>query len=249
MDGEQEMAKDCFGYGRWDAPFWFIGPEQGMSNDPDEMAFRLEAWRKGGKLELDDSICFHRRLDNLRPPKRNKYGKRVADWFGEAPNTQKTWSRLIQFLIGFGAQGVTNHLQYQRDHWGTHAGQACVAELSGLAANNFAVKRDRLEFLSARLARLSEALNGRQEFVLLYGKTPACEAAWKYLKREADALGRCSRGEEVYQKGATLFVHSRLHPAGNGQSYQTWNRFGKQVKALQPSALRGLGDSNVCFGR
>ena len=140
MDCEQEMAKHRFGYGRWDAPFWFIGPEQGMSDDPDEMAFRCKAWWNCGKfLELDDCIDFHRRLENLRPPKRNKKEKRIDDWHGETPNTQKTWSRLIQFLIGFGAHGVTDHIEYQKHHWGTHAGQTCVAELSGLAAHDFAV--------------------------------------------------------------------------------------------------------------
>lgn len=24
------MARDCYGYGRWDAPYWFIGLEEGM---------------------------------------------------------------------------------------------------------------------------------------------------------------------------------------------------------------------------
>jgi hypothetical protein len=236
MDGEEEMARDCFGYGRWDAPFWFIGPEQGMSDDPGEMAFRYEAWRNGHKAELDDCIRFHRRLENLRPPKLNKYGKRIDDWHGETPNTQRTWSRLIQFLIGFGAQGVTNHLEYQKHHWGTHTGQTCVAELSGLAANNSAVKRDRLGFLDARLTRLSKALNGKQELVLLYGQTLACKIAWDRLRLGAEVVGRCSRGEEVYKRGDTLFVHSPFHPAGNGQSYEIWNRFGKEVKDLQLAA-------------
>jgi len=27
------MAEQLFGYGRWDAPFWFIGPEAGMGQD------------------------------------------------------------------------------------------------------------------------------------------------------------------------------------------------------------------------
>jgi hypothetical protein len=237
MDCEQEMAKHCFGYGRWDAPFWFIGPEQGMSDDPDEMAFRCKAWWNCGKfLELDDCIDFHRRLENLRPPKLNKKGKRIDDWHGETPNPQKTGSRLVQFLIGFGAQGVTSHIEYQKHHWGTHAGQTCVAELSGLPAHNFAEKRERSSFLSARLARLSEALNGKQEFVLLYGKTPACKTAWSHLTRGAVTVGRCSRGEDVYRRGDTLFVQARLHPAGNEQSYEIWNRFGKEVKALQHAA-------------
>jgi hypothetical protein len=237
MDREQEMAKHCFGYGRWDAPFWFIGPEQGMSDDPGEKVFRLEAWWNGGKwLELDDCIDFHRRLESLRPPKRNKRGKIIDDWHGETPNTQHTWSRLIQFLIGFGAHGVSNHLEYQKHHWGTHAGLTCVAELSGLAAHNSAVKRERSNFLPDRLIRLSEALNGKQEFVLLYGKTPACETAWRHITHGAVNVGHCSRGEAVYRKGRTLFVQAQFHPAGNGQSYEIWNRFGKEVKSLQHAA-------------
>ena len=28
-----QMAKDFYGYGRWDAPFWFIGREAAMDND------------------------------------------------------------------------------------------------------------------------------------------------------------------------------------------------------------------------
>jgi hypothetical protein len=27
------MAEHLFGYGRWDAPFWFIGSEAGMGRD------------------------------------------------------------------------------------------------------------------------------------------------------------------------------------------------------------------------
>jgi hypothetical protein len=28
-----KMAEDFFGYGRWEAPYWFIGPEAGMGKD------------------------------------------------------------------------------------------------------------------------------------------------------------------------------------------------------------------------
>jgi hypothetical protein len=41
---ELEMAQNCFGYGRWDAPYWFIGPEQGKGNDePDDNTLRVLA--------------------------------------------------------------------------------------------------------------------------------------------------------------------------------------------------------------
>jgi hypothetical protein len=27
------MVEHFYGYGRWDAPFWFVGPEAGMGKD------------------------------------------------------------------------------------------------------------------------------------------------------------------------------------------------------------------------
>jgi hypothetical protein len=41
------MALRSFGYGRWDAPYWFIGPEQGQGrgeeNDSEKLRF---GWTK-----------------------------------------------------------------------------------------------------------------------------------------------------------------------------------------------------------
>jgi hypothetical protein len=34
------MAEDFYGYGRWDAPFWFIGPEAGMAKTGDSLERR-----------------------------------------------------------------------------------------------------------------------------------------------------------------------------------------------------------------
>jgi len=237
MDCDEEMAKNCFGYGRWTAPFWFIGPEQGMVEGKDgELEFRCKAWQNRGSLDLDDCIKFHQELEKLRTPKLNKHGKRIDDWHGETPNTQKTWSRLIQFLMGYGVSGVTNHLDYQKHHWGTENGQTCVAELSGLPAHNSAVKRNRKKFLSPRLSKLNQFLTGQQEFVLLYGKTAACETAWESLTQESVPLGRCSRGEAVHRKDNTLLVQARFHPADRRQSYEMWNRLGKEVRVFQHSA-------------
>jgi hypothetical protein len=43
------MAENFFAYGRWDAPFWFIGPEAGMGKDgKDNLAARYESWKQFG---------------------------------------------------------------------------------------------------------------------------------------------------------------------------------------------------------
>jgi hypothetical protein len=62
MDGhalELEMARGFYGYGRWDAPYWFIGPEPGMGpNQPASNAPLLNAWLKSGKCDLCDCYEF-----------------------------------------------------------------------------------------------------------------------------------------------------------------------------------------------
>ena len=42
------MAEDFYGYGRWEAPFCFIGPEAGMGNDgKDNLAARYQHGSSG----------------------------------------------------------------------------------------------------------------------------------------------------------------------------------------------------------
>lgn len=48
------------GYGSYEAPWWFIGMEEGGGNDEVELASRLSAWDKRGRLELEDIAEYHR---------------------------------------------------------------------------------------------------------------------------------------------------------------------------------------------
>lgn len=231
MDCQEEMAQRCFGYGRWDAPYWFIGPEQGMSKDSRELTFRCHAWSERDRPELDDCMAYHDLLNTLRSPRLSKWGKRDDDWHGEKPNTQRTWARLIQFLIGFGV--VTDHLTYQIKEWGSATGDTCVIELSGLSAHNSREKRERGKYLEQRIARMSQELNGSQEFVLLYGRTPECDTAWETLSLGAQQVGSGPRGETISRRGKTLYLRANFHPTGNGQPYEKWKEFGQEVKRLQ----------------
>ena len=74
-----KMALECYGYGRWDAPFWFIGPEQGMG-ETDDIRLRVATWLKLGAAEVCDCREFHETLGDFR-------------WHGtpsKAPVLQKT---------------------------------------------------------------------------------------------------------------------------------------------------------------
>ncbi len=227
------MARRCFGYGRWDAPFCFIGPEQGMNNDPKEDDFRLQAWWENGRNELDDAVEYHQRLDSLplRPPKLNKKGKRMDDWFGEKPNVQLTWARLIHFLHGFSPEHRMSHREFQKSFWGRSNGEICLIELGGVASHKQSSGEQTTAYLPMRLERIKSMLS-TQRFVLLYGSTPACNKGWQFLTRDAVSL----EGETIKRLANTLFVRSAEHPTGNHQSYDKWFRFGEHVSSYQ-SAL------------
>ena len=40
----EAYCKQFFGYGRWDAPVWFVGLEEAGAGTPDELQARLSAW-------------------------------------------------------------------------------------------------------------------------------------------------------------------------------------------------------------
>src|SRR6185312_17353521 len=54
----REMAKRCYGYGRWDAPYWFIGIGEGMGKN-DSLEKRSAVWSRFKKDGLMDCRDFH----------------------------------------------------------------------------------------------------------------------------------------------------------------------------------------------
>src|ERR1700676_215023 len=83
-----EMARGSYGYGRWEAPYWFIGPEQGMGDHEREdsesaLEARVAAWIKLGRLDLNDCRKFHCEIGE-------------KNWHCKEPvKLQKTWTPLL----------------------------------------------------------------------------------------------------------------------------------------------------------
>lgn len=176
--GISKMALECYGYGRWDAPYWFIGPEQGMSQD-EEVEKRVEAWFDLGGNDLSDCLVFHEKINEVR-------------WHGldgKQPRLQKTWKQLMLFLKAF--LGTPMHLEkledkkslcsYQRDHWGRLTGETCLIELCGLPAHTYKSgerQRQRLfegkQYDAIRQKRIAvireKMLAHRPKLVVMYGR-------------------------------------------------------------------------------
>lgn len=219
-EAELEMARSCNGYGRWDAKYWFIGPEQGQgAHEKDKLEQRVAAWLKLGASELCDCQEFHRLIDDPR-------------WHREKnPRLQSTWGRLILLLMAALGRPIDKECrrQYQRNDWGSaHAnGETCVIELSGLAARNFQVRRDRDSFREERTKVIRDRIETfRPEFVVTYGTTQK-----EYFERIA---GGEFPADGVIRGDSTTYVHTP-HPTSHGLTNIFWEELGKRLRELATS--------------
>ena len=210
-----EMARRCFGYGRWDAPYWFIGPEQGQQRDENNgLAPRVNAWVKLGSSELCDCAEFHREINQ-------------HTWHREG-NLQPTWTRLILVLLAFlDDQPIDSEKRraYQRNNWGALNGDTCVIELSGLPANNLSVVRDRQLFQQERMDTIRNNIERyHPKFVLMYGIGQ--RSAWENI------AGRpLPPSDNIARPRGTIFALAP-HPVSRGLTNRYWEDLGKRMRGF-----------------
>jgi len=204
-----------FGYGRWDAPYWFIGMEPGGK---DELPW-YETWVRLGGHELCDCREHHLRTNYTR-------------WHGRnLPATQETWRRLIQLLLGYKGQLVEDLgavSVYQRDEWGTSNGETALLEVSAIRARSSATEVNRNAFRDQRVATLRERLERyRPRFVVFYGFSyTSIYEEIANLRFDADGYAWC---------GSTLCILLR-HPAARNnpkemRSGKWWIERGAEIRS------------------
>lgn len=206
------MAEHFFGYGRWDAPYWFVGPEAGMSKDGiDTLSARYSSWKQLGCAEVVD--C-----------KKHHLGFGFTKWHQEHPPTQPTWRQLIRLLLTYkGLPADTEAIrEYQRTQWGSETGESGVIELSGLAAPNMSEQRDRATFLARRIERIRQKVREHHPvFVLMYGESHRAE--WERIANSRfDSHGLCWMG------GTVLVIAP--HPVTRGLISEYWASLGRDLR-------------------
>lgn len=86
-EAQERAAQGWYGCGRWDAPYWFVGMNQGGEGDDG----RYDAWIDMGGRELIDCRAHH--LHRLR---------QATTWFRALrPRIQPTCGKLIRLLLAF----------------------------------------------------------------------------------------------------------------------------------------------------
>jgi hypothetical protein len=138
-------ADSFYGYGRYEAPYRFVGLEEGSDGTVEEIQRRLAAWREGGCQELEDAWDYHVRIGE-------------KDLTRERPKLQSTWKQLCRIvLVGMGQPSDTESLRrYQKHYLGRRDGATCLLELLQLPSKNTGEWRyanaSRLPHLASRRA-------------------------------------------------------------------------------------------------
>jgi hypothetical protein len=223
-DPKALAAKRWFGYGRWDASFWFIGKEPGGSDDPEQYA----SWMRLGGTDLID--CREHDVDCAAGG--------PEDWHGPEPGPclQPTWRPLIAMILAYeGAVEWDLHKgrRYQDERWGRSDGDTAVLELSAIAAPSVShTEGMRLMHLHERIATFRRHLAQRApKFVVLYGLGVDPVHEVPYLQHWSAIAQRDLVVDEPVRVGETVFV-AEMHPTAHGTTTEHWMDLGRRIRTM-----------------
>jgi hypothetical protein len=114
-----------YGFGSYQAPYWFVGMEEGGGNTLEVIVKQLDLWDKDGREELMDVAQYARDMNYTR-------------WYGDNPKLQPTWKHLIRIVLTAEGQPFDKDAMrdYQKNVIGTKRGNTCLLELLPLPAPN-----------------------------------------------------------------------------------------------------------------
>lgn len=209
-------AESWFGYGRWDAPYWFIGMEPGG----DDGHASYEAWQSLGGDELIDCREHHlwkRTTLHLQDPLWTRWHD------GDRPPTQPTWRRLIQLLLAYKGEETDMDAvsRYQRQPWGSLRGETAVIEVAAIHSPKMSGV---VPFREERVAVIRERMvANRPRFALFYGTS--------YREIYEEIAGRFD-GDGFVWSGDTLCTLVQHPTARPGHSPRWWIDKGEQIRAM-----------------
>ncbi|SRR5260221_4875863 len=138
----QTYTNQFFGFGRWDAPVWFVGIEEAGNPTPEQLNHRLSVWDQRGRRSLEDAPTFYPAVGQVY-------------WHGDHAHLQRTWRQLIRMLLLARGERDTEValLACQQNLFGTFSGSVCLTELSPMPAPSHRRWPHAPEWLVSRLSR------------------------------------------------------------------------------------------------
>ena len=224
VDPKAVAAERWFGYGRWDAPYWFIGKEPGGSDDPEQYA----SWQRLGGTALIDCAMHDRDCAADGP----------GMWHGPepGPKLQATWRPLIALTLAFeGADEWDDHAgrRYQDERWGRADGDTAVLELSAVAAKSVSnAEAMRLMHVLERIRTFQDRLKeAPPKFVVFYGLGSDPVHNRRYLDYWRAIAEHQLEVDEPVLLGQTVFVVEK-HPTAHGTTTKHWVDLGHRLRTI-----------------
>ena len=116
-----------YGYGSWNASFWFIGYEEGGGDVPEEVAERIDYFYKVHAPNTDGCLCDIRELYRnvairWEGPKAGLFTNRYEYRFDNNAIQNGVWKNLIAFVHGYKNENLPDLLEYQKDTFASSSG-------------------------------------------------------------------------------------------------------------------------------
>jgi len=224
----RQAAENWYGYGTWNAPYWFIGPEPGGHQNPT----MYEAWAQLGGGELVDCRAHHQLANQLN---HNQHTR----WHDERAVLQPTWRCLTLLLKIYEGTAIDKETirEYQRLHWGGLNGREAVVEISCVHAQNMNEENEQLPrrqqrpLLEARIETLRRRIDEhRPTFAVFYGLGIYRGYYEQIVGADFDRQGYAARN-------GTVCLLSR-HPASRGIGNSFWIEQGRELRRRVTLAQR-----------
>ncbi len=226
----EDFISSFYGYGTYQAPYWFIGMEEGGGNTIAEISKRLEVWDKRGRKELEDVAQYSREIG-------------VTHFFGDRARLQTTWNKLIRVVLTaknlkFDTETVR---EYQKSSLGTTDGDTCLLELFPLPSPSTSMwqygENSKLSYLLNRETYREHVVSSRithlQNRIKSYQPTAVIFYGLQYQSYWEEIVGikfQAKFAESVSWEtnGRTLFVVAK-HPAAKGVTNEYFHLIGKLI--------------------
>lgn len=254
--GEKKLKywiDNFYGFGSWDAKFWFISLEEAGGDVPEDVADKIN-WFSEHQND-PHSLCDIRELYknvalNLDSPKGAAFKTRFDYRFGDKAVQHGVWKNLILFVHGYEDKKLPDLLAYQKKRFGQR--EALIAFYPLPSPHNHAwyyswLDMPSLPFLKSRLlyedhlyeTRISTILSKirehKPELVLMYGMNNI-----NSLKESVGGQFKLAKAEKLvtpqYHQtnvGATKLVITTQIPAlrhGRVETGFDWHQFGKLLR-------------------
>ena len=221
-DAKALAAERWFGYGRWDAPYWFVGKEPGGADEPEQYASWLRLDRDGSGL-ID---CRGHDEDCATADSPMK-------WHGDRLRLQPTWRPLIALLLAYQGAPAYDRIavrRYQDEDWGSVAGETALIELSAVAARSTSVEDAlRLTHLPERIATIrTRTAEHRPKLVLFYGGGRDPIFGRPYIERWSEIAGLTLEPNTIVRQDGTAYV-ATPHPTAHGLTTAFWTDLGRRL--------------------